>query len=301
MIKGLSITPPVLGRISIGKVVEKNGKRLPEKDDQFTITSQVQLKEGWLAHPYDEQLRTSQNNKLRSIPIRLMFNDPELNMRADYSLFDRTNGRPICVGNGETCKRITDEGVQSLACPSPSQCLWGSKAGCKPYARLNVQIDAQDDALGSFIFRTTGFNSIRTLSARMNYLKAVSGNLLSCLPLEMKLRAKSTTMSHRTPVYYVDLTTREGVGLNEAISQARHLNQERQAAGHDQDALDAIAKVGFNNGLFEETEDEVPAVLEEFYPTHNEGMAPQVNHDKVRLREKLANRNPEADSLPTSE
>ena len=36
MLKGLAITPPVLGRISIGKVVEKHGKRLPEKDDQFT-------------------------------------------------------------------------------------------------------------------------------------------------------------------------------------------------------------------------------------------------------------------------
>ena len=44
MIKGLAITPPILGRISIGKVVEKNGKRLPEKDDQFTITSQIQGK-----------------------------------------------------------------------------------------------------------------------------------------------------------------------------------------------------------------------------------------------------------------
>jgi hypothetical protein len=41
MIKGLAITPPVLGRISIGKIVEKNGKT-PEKDDQFTITSQIQ-------------------------------------------------------------------------------------------------------------------------------------------------------------------------------------------------------------------------------------------------------------------
>ncbi|MFN4052012.1 MAG: hypothetical protein ACK4HS_08390 [Acinetobacter junii] len=43
MIKGLAITPPVLGRISIGKIVEKNGKRLPEKDDQFTITSQINV------------------------------------------------------------------------------------------------------------------------------------------------------------------------------------------------------------------------------------------------------------------
>jgi len=39
MIKGLAITPPVLGRISIGKVVEKNGKRVPEKDDHFSRRS----------------------------------------------------------------------------------------------------------------------------------------------------------------------------------------------------------------------------------------------------------------------
>ena len=51
MIKGLAITPPILGRISIGKVVEKNGKRLPEKDVQFTITSQIQNKEGWVTPP----------------------------------------------------------------------------------------------------------------------------------------------------------------------------------------------------------------------------------------------------------
>jgi len=44
MLKGLAITPPVLGRISIGKVIEKNGKRLPEKDDQFTITSRCKAR-----------------------------------------------------------------------------------------------------------------------------------------------------------------------------------------------------------------------------------------------------------------
>jgi len=32
MLKGLAITPPVLGRISIGKVIEKNGKRQLEAD-----------------------------------------------------------------------------------------------------------------------------------------------------------------------------------------------------------------------------------------------------------------------------
>ena len=57
MLKGLVLTPPAVGRIAIGKVVERNGKRLPEKDDEFTITSQVQSREGWKLHPLDELLR----------------------------------------------------------------------------------------------------------------------------------------------------------------------------------------------------------------------------------------------------
>ena len=90
MLKGLAITPPVLGRISIGKVIEKNGKRLPEKDDQFTITTQVQGRDGWLPHPFDEGIRKAQGGKIRSIPVHLLFNAPELNLRADYTMFDRT-------------------------------------------------------------------------------------------------------------------------------------------------------------------------------------------------------------------
>ena len=102
MLKGLSITPPILGRISIGKVVERKGKRLPEKDNQFTITSQLQGKEGWLPHPHDQSFRGAQNGKIRSIPIRLLFNEPELNFRAEYSLFDRQTGRPFVLVMAKT-------------------------------------------------------------------------------------------------------------------------------------------------------------------------------------------------------
>ena len=126
MIKGLAITPPVLGRISIGKVVEKNGKRLPEKDDEFTLTTQVQSKGHWIKHPLDEELRQGEaNNKLRIIPIRLLFNDPDLNFRANYSMFDHKTGRPVCVGNGETCKRMTAQGMATLRCHSPLACEYG--------------------------------------------------------------------------------------------------------------------------------------------------------------------------------
>ena len=265
MIKGLAITPPILGRISIGKVVEKNGKRIPEKDDQFTITSQIQGKDGWIKHPLDEQLRNqAPNQKLRSIPVRMIFNDPELNLRAEYSLFDRQTGRPICVGNGQTCQRMTSQGVEQHPCPSPDLCPLGQGGHCKPYARLYVNLDESDE-FGTFIFRTTGFNSIRTLAARLNYYHAASGGLLSCLPLQLTLRGKSTTQSYRQPVYYVDLTLREGVDLKTAIQTAKEIDQQGKQAGFDQVALDQIARQGFANVKFEVHAEEGMELLEEFY------------------------------------
>ena len=295
MLKGLAITPPVVGRISIGRIVERNGKRLPERDDAFTLTTQVQQRGEWLLHPMQEVLRKATPGKLRSIPVRMLFADPDLNLRADFSLFDRDTGRPVCVGNGETCRRIGKDGngIETLPCPSPDGCRFGQQGGCKPYARLNVLIGDEDE-MGSFILRTTSFNSIRTLAARLHYFRAISGNLLACLPLELRLRGKSTTQSYRAPIYYVDLTVRSGSTLEEALTQAHELDARRKLAGFDQAALDDAARLGFANGAFEDSPEERAAVAEEFYPAAE---AVQSNGDptssdlgsaaKPSLREKL--------------
>ena len=343
MIKGLMITPPVIGRIAIGKVVERNGKRLPEKDDEFTITTQVQSRGQWILHPLDETLRlaadktygsikegsqpslsdggeggsstadleqatlpiptvrpirsgkrslkekigvaadanpgqamepasspslpapsVSARRKLRSIPVRVLFNDPDLNLRAHYTLFERRTARPVCVGDGENCKRVSSKGLESMPCPGPDICLFG-KEGCKPYGRLNLIIGDSDE-LGSFVFRTAGFNSIRTLAARLRYFAAVSGGHLASMPLELKLRGKSTTQSHRSAIYYADLIVRSGLSLNAAIGQARELTVQRKTAGFDQTALDEAARQGFANGNFEDAPDEAAEIVEEFYP-----------------------------------
>ena len=267
MIKGLAITPPVIGRISIGKIVEKNGKRLPEKDDCFTLTTQVQNKDGWMLHPLHQKLlEGTDKEKIRAIPVKLLFNASDLNLRAEYSLFDRATGRPVCVGDGKTAKGVTTEGIKEFACPSPDGCEIGKKGGCKPYGRLNVQVDGQNDELGSFIFRTTGFNSIRTLTARLAYFDAVSGGISRYLPLVLKLRGKSTTQSHRAPVYYVDLCLRDGVSLAEAITQAKADAGRQDEAGVNIVALELAARLALANGTFEESEEEIPAIVEEFYP-----------------------------------
>lgn len=290
MLIGLALTPPIVGRISIGKVVEKNGKRLPEKDDEFTITTQVQTKDGWMQHPLNQSLRKDASTKLRSIPVKVMFNDPDLNLRASYHYFDRQTGRPLCVGNGETCKRSTVDGIKELPCPGPDACHLGQGGVCKPYGRLNVLI-GEEDELGSFIFRTTGHNSIRTLSARLKYFHAVSGGHLATLPMELRLRGKSTTQSHRAPIYYVDLTLRTGLTLVDAVAEARRIGEERRAAGIDQAGLDDAAKKGFAAGAFEESAEEGGAVVEEFYPdTEDSDGTAQSRQGSVGLAAKLGAR-----------
>ena len=338
MIKGLAITPPVLGRISIGRVVEKNDKRIPVKDDQFTITTQVRGKDGWLTHPVDEALRShSANQKLRSIPVSVLFDQADLNLRADYSLFDRQTGRLMCVGNGDVCRRHTPEGVKTLDCPSPTHCeLAQGGLACKLYGRLHVRVDTRegervgepqqagnvshgsqaadeslpdfipslgDDDIGSFVFRTTGYNSVRTLAARLQYYQAVSGGKLASMPLELKLRAKSTTMSRGTPIYYADLAVREGLSLQAAVAQAQSIHQARAAAGFDQSALDQAAQLGYANGGFEESDEDGLDVVEEFYPSQfadmqiSDGQAqgeaslqpsPRVQGLQASLKQKLA-------------
>jgi hypothetical protein len=276
MIKGLAITPPVIGRISIGHLVQKGEKWIPEKDDSFTLTTQVQGRNGWVLHPLHQQYAEhAPNGKLRAIPVRLLFNDSELNLRAEYSAFDRSTGRPMCVGNGETARRVTAEGLEEVACSGPDRCPFAKQAGCKLYGRLNVQVEGQQDELGSFIFRTTGYNSVRTLAARLRYFEAVSGQATRYLPLLLRLRAKSTTLSYRTPIYYVDLTLRDEASLASSVQAARQEAEHQQEAGVDTEALETMARALLSNGQFEETEDDIPQMLEEFYPG-SEQMDPQL-------------------------
>ena len=104
---------------------------------------------------------------------------------------------------------------------------------------------------------------------RADYFQAISGNRLAYLPLELRLRGKSTRQSMNTPIYYVDLTVRSGVSVEEALTEAKRLEADRQEAGFDQVALETAARQGFSNGAFEENEDEGDSVVEEFYPEGN--------------------------------
>lgn len=144
-----------------------------------------------------------------------------------------------------------------------------------------------EDPLGSFVFRTTGFNSIRTLAARLHYFQAISGIRLARLPLELRLRGKSTRQSHGTPILYADLTVRNGMDMAEALVTANELDSRRQAAGFNQAALDEAARRGFGNGAFEDSEEDVGAIVEEFFASPDAALSTTAGRCGLGLRDPL--------------
>ena len=68
----------------------------------------------------------------------------------------------------------------------------------------------------------------------------------------------------------MDLTLRDNHTLAEALQQAKTLNQQRLEIGFQQQELDQAAEAGFNNAQFEFSEEEIPELLEEFYPNSQE-------------------------------
>ncbi|VVN60068.1 hypothetical protein PS687_03606 [Pseudomonas fluorescens] len=57
-----------------------------------------------------------------------------------------------------------------------------------------------------------------------------------------------------------------GLSLENGLLEAKKLDEARQASGFDQSALDHAAQQGFNNGAFEDSEEDTGAVVEEFFP-----------------------------------
>ena len=85
----------------------------------------------------------------------------------------------------------------------------------------------------------------------------------------LRLRAKTTTLSYQTPVYYVDLTLRDGAELASVIGQAKAAAESDLEAGLNMNEFEQTARELLQNGQFEDSEEEIPLVMEEFYPEND--------------------------------
>lgn len=267
MIHNLAITTPILGTIRLGDIaVNQQGKRYPVRSNHFKITAMFKDNEGrWVEHPMHKKVAeaTKQNpEQITEIPVRFMFNNPDLNMRARYEAFDK-QGRIVCAGDGKCARRRDGEKVVNVDCPGVEGCAFGKQAKCDLFARLNVIIDGQDDEFSTFILRTESYNAVRTLYAKMKRIYAMFGNRLVGIPFKLKLRQKATSMSMWTKFYYTDLILNQVTAV-EAMNHAKAYEQELEANGLSQAGFEQEALSGLMNGAFEDGEedfDELEAFL----------------------------------------
>ena len=80
-------------------------------------------------------------------------------------------------------------------------------------------------------------------------------------------------------MYYVDLTLKDGVSLNEAIRTAKEIDEQSKDAGFYQEAVDFVARQGFANAQFEVNGEEGLDVEEEFYAEQRDQLEAQQPSD----------------------
>lgn len=262
VVKGVTIAPPVIGRITMGhsKITPKSGgesRALPVRDDHFGITTLVQNKSdrSWERDPIEKTLKKGKE-KLIAIPVTIAYNDPNLNLNNRYSAFDNKKGRVLCSGNGEKARRSTEAGVQDIDCPRPEACKYGQDQRCKSMSRAYFRIDGSEDELGVYALRTTSWNSLSSLATRLSQLHGITQGHIVGMPMMLVMKGKTTTASFRDVFYFADLVTRPGQTLAEAVKQGKAFQESMSEAGLSIEGMEDALRSGLANGDFaDEIED----------------------------------------------
>lgn len=212
------IGPHVTGVIRFGS--EGQGTEEFRQLDHFEVLGRAyeQPGEGAMprlkAHPIQAKLvdGNSAEAKLRSIPVRLLFDKPENSLNARYEAFDPQLNRLVCAGDGE--KRVRANHAEGKAeegdCEGPDTCAFANNGNhnCALRVRLAVQIDGQDDPLSVFEVQSSGIHTYRNFAAKLAMLHALAGKRLRGIPLELRMYERGSPAYDFKTFYVADLALR---------------------------------------------------------------------------------------------
>lgn len=203
MIKGLVRRLNEAGKIKIGKKSEnelptKAGGtfRPPERLDHFIVTTTEKDANGDLvvdkalmkALSEDQDTVKNEKGEIIGIPIRLIYDDTELNFPTRLAAYEK--GILTCYGDGETAySRLSD-----FKTPKQCPCSRLDSGECKYNGKLTCVIDAAGMFGQVHVFRTTSFNSVHGIIGGIELVKTATGGKIAGLPLMLMLNNKSTTI-----------------------------------------------------------------------------------------------------------
>lgn len=277
MIKGLQKQLNPGGLIKIGKkgamVKSANGVefRPPKKLDHFQLVTTEKDANGDYIVDVDLQNKikasgnglVNKNGCLVGLPIRLLYNDLELNFPHRYVSY--VSGKLSCHGDGETSYKRIDSFQVKHTCPCPRvESGYDGNDKCKPSGALTCIIDEAGLFGQTHTFRTTSLNTIKGIIGGIDLISMATGGRIAGLPLMLTMNAKQTTTPQgiNTTVYVVSICYRGGMAdlRDEAL---RIMSTEKQYL-LTMDSMEAAAKE--SAAVLVVNPDDERDYVEEFFP-----------------------------------
>jgi Recombination directionality factor-like len=190
------------GKIKIGEKGEQKtsqaGKTFgqPKKLDHFVVTTLQRDSAGRLLPDTALMSKLQKNgSKLTEIPVRLLYDDLDLNFLTRYACY--RGARCWCSGDGEKAQQGNDKNgsYQSVPCPCERMdAFYTGQDRCKILGTLQVLIEGTERIGGVWKFRTTSWNSVNAILSSLTLIKAITGGPLAGIPLKMVLLPKTVTV-----------------------------------------------------------------------------------------------------------
>lgn len=286
-----------LGSIRIGKKGEKktsakgNEFRLPVKLDHFLITKLTRddnddLKlDTALMESLVEAGHGDADGAIRSIPIRVLSNDPEEIMQASYcwyvkkKLGAKSDGKTITFYIGATQKDWLQPLPEPITKPFVPEMLdWKDGDGnkmLKIHAVFNCVIASKSARFGGvYKFRTTSGITASQLLGGLTHIMELTNGILVNMPLQLAIRplqVSPESMGGKTTKVYIVHVELVGDDLRalqqQAIDQARWMLESTGTAKH---ILSAYRKVLRTPGD-EIDPAEIADIQEEWHPEGSDG------------------------------
>jgi hypothetical protein len=260
MIKNMQFGLKEIGAIKIGGPgEEKQGKngpyRLPVKFDHFLVNTKHKDAQGNFIP--DAAIMEAIGQDAKEIDVCLLYNDPTLNFYTQYNEYK--GGKRMCSGDGE---HATKEDGTKLIC-DPDTCPTFKAKKCKANGILSVVLPDAPRLGGVYKFRTTSFNSIRSILSSMFFLQSLTGGVLANIPLKLTVAPQSVNPVSSPTAQTIYVVNLEYAGtVDDLHKQTVALMTERATMQHKIAELESQARAALS---VPESAEEIQDVQAEFY------------------------------------
>lgn len=262
MIKNLVPGLKEIGKIKIGRkgAIKTSLKgteyRPPEKFDHFEVVTLHKNDIGDFIP--DAAVMGLIGDDAKELDISLLYNDPTLNFFTRYNQYK--SGKCMCSGDGENA--IKEDGTKHTC--NPDTCPVFATKKCKPNGILSVILKDAPRLGGVYKFRTTSYNSIRSILSSMFFLQSLTGGILANIPLKMTVAPMSVNPVGSPTAQTIYVVNLEYPGtVDDLRKHTLQLMTDQAGMQSKIIELEAQARIAI---AAPESKEEIQDVEDEFYP-----------------------------------